>query len=376
MKVLMRIIADSGSEVSIVYIRFVTKPYVGRPALICSVKDIGTSGLHETETSAYNILMNDNSKMRAAQANKRDEFYTMRPDVERELPLYREQFRGKRVFLPCDGSESAFFRFFLDRFSEYGIAEVRASRLSGSGSGFCETWSICADGVRKTVIPDDDGDFRTSRIVAETLRWSDIVVTNPPFSLFREFMLMLFASGKHFIVLGNMNQILTKDIFPFVVSSRLRFGPSIYSGDRTFLVPDGYPLETSGAFVENGKRYIKVKGVRWFTDMLPDSPAASRALVPKIRFADMEYERFDYMPDVICVNRTQDIPADYDGLMGVPLTYFDRHNPDMFEIVDGINRYLTLDTLGINGTAQKNGWHLLTVNGKIKYFRFLIRRKN
>ena len=173
-----------------------------------------------------------------------------------------------------------------------------------------------------------------------------------------------------------MNQILTKDLLPYIVSDKMWFGPSIYSGDRLFEVPDDYPLNAAGCFIDsNDKRYIRVKGVRWFTNMRPDSPGESRALQPTVSYKDMNYERFDYIPDVICINKTSEIPYDYDGLMGVPLTYFDKHNPEIFEIIDGVNRYLVLDKLSLNDEAVKNHRHLLTVNGKIKYFRFLIRKR-
>ena len=231
-------------------------------------------------------------------------------------------------------------------------------------------------GVSSWTLSDDDADICKSKYIRDTIEWADIIITNPPFSLFREFMKMVLESGKQFCILGNMNQILTKDLLPYIVSDKMWFGPSIYSGDRLFEVPDDYPLNAAGCFIDsNDKRYIRVKGVRWFTNMRPDSPGESRALQPTVSYKDMSYERFDYIPDVICINKTSEIPYDYDGLMGVPLTYFDKHNPEIFEIIDGVNRYLVLDKLSLNDEAVKNHRHLLTVNGKIKYFRFLIRKR-
>ena len=317
--------------------------------------------------------MNDNSIMRAAQRNKKDDFFTQREDIQKELTLYKKQFKDKVVFMPCDSNESEFVRFIDSVFESWNIAMFYS--LSYNPGGLADVIVESQDEIIRKYIKDDDGDFRTSGAFKTLLEQCNIVVTNPPFSLFREFMTAVINSGKKFIILGNMNQILTKDLFQYVADGRLWWGPSIYSGDRTFRVPDDYPLETKGAFIENGKKFIKVKGVRWFTNMRPDEMASSRTIIPKVSIKDKQFERFDYIPDAICVDRTEDIPYDYDGLMGVPLTYFDRHNPDLFEIVDGVNRYLVLDRLKISDEAKRNHWHLLTVNGKVKYFRILIRRK-
>ena len=317
--------------------------------------------------------MNDNSIMRAAQRNKKDDFFTQQEDIQKELSLYKKQFKDKIVFMPCDSNESEFVRFIDCVFESWNIAMFYS--LAYNPGGLADVIVESQDEIIRKYIEDDNGDFRTSDAFKSLLKQCDIVVTNPPFSLFREFMTAIINSGKKFIILGNMNQILTKDLFQYVADGILWWGPSIYSGDRVFGVPDDYPLETKGAFIENGKKFIKVKGVRWFTNMHPDEMTFSRAIVPKVSIKDKEFERFDYLPDVICIDRTEDIPYDYDGLMGVPLTYFDRHNPDLFEIVDGVNRYLVLDRLKISDEAKKNHWHLLTVNGKVKYFRILIRRK-
>ena len=315
--------------------------------------------------------------MRRAQRNKKDEFYTQTENIEKELPLYKGQFRGKTVFLPCDSGESNFTKFIKLMFEQWGIKKAYALHWNGEGTP-ATLITMSYDNVTSVPLIDDDGDLRSSATFRQFLYKSDIIVTNPPFSLFRQFMTTLIKSGKNFIVLGNMNQILTKDLFQYVASDKLWWGPSIYSGDRSFRVPDDYPLEASGTSIDgNGNKYIRVKGVRWFTNMRPDPDNAtvSRAIVPTVHYSNMTYDRFDYMPDIICVNKTEDIPYDYDGIMGVPLTYFDRHNPELFEIIDGVNRYLVLDKLGISEEAKKNHWHLLTVNGKVKYFRILIKKK-
>ncbi len=317
--------------------------------------------------------MNNNSVMRLAQRNKKDEFYTTYKDINSELKLYSKQFRDKIVFMPCDTNHSEFVRFMDAAYDCWGIKKFYALNYEPEGNATLLTED--AECLRFDEQKGDNGDFRTSETFRRLLEESDIITTNPPFSLFREFMKLLLQSGKKFCILGNMNQILTKDLLPYVTTGKMWFGPSIYSGDRAFMVPDDYPFNAAGTFVENGQKFIRVKGVRWFTNMLPDVQEEQRRFVPTVSIKDKHYDRFDYMPDIICVDRTQDIPCDYDGLMGVPLTYFDKHNPESFEIVDGVNRYLVLDSLGINEEAKRNKWHLLTVNGKVKYFRFLIRRK-
>ena len=316
--------------------------------------------------------------MRRAQRNKKDEFYTQMPDIKKELSLYASQFRDKIVFLPCDTIDSNFTRFIDLVFEAWQIkaAYVLSKTFDGSST---KLFTMTSEHITEEILVKDDGDFRTSPMFKRLLYISDIIVTNPPFSLFREFMTTLLTSGKKFIILGNMNQILTKDLFQYVASGELWWGPSIYSGDRLFRVPDDYPLEAAGTFVdENGTKFIRVKGVRWFTNMRPDADKVknSRSIIPTVHYNERSYDRFDYMPDIICVNKTEDIPCDYDGIMGVPLTYFDKHNPDLFEIIDGVNRYLVLDKLGISEEAKKNRWHLLTVNGKVKYFRILIKKKS
>ena len=317
--------------------------------------------------------MNDNSIMRQAQRNKRDEFYTLTEDIDNELRLYMKQFRGKTVFMPCDTIRSNFVRYMDFMYDSWRPWRLYA--LSYNPDGNATLITETEQRITSDELSGDNGDFRTSETFRRLLDECDIVVTNPPFSLFREFMTLILKRGKQFCILGNMNQILTKDLLPYVTSGKMWFGPSIYSGDRAFMVPDDYPLNAAGTYIENGKKYIRVKGVRWFTNMFPDFQEVQRRLVPTVSIHDKHFDTFDYMPDVICIDRTQDIPYDYNGLMGVPLTYFDKHNSHLFEIVDGVNRYLVLDALNINEEAKRNKWHLLTVNGKVKYFRFLIRRK-
>ena len=175
-----------------------------------------------------------------------------------------------------------------------------------------------------------DGDFRSAECV-ELLKEADIVVTNPPFSLFREFVAQLMAYDKKFLIIGNVNALSYKEIFPLIQSNRMWFGASIHSGDRKFWVPDDYELNAAGCGIdETGRKYIRVKGVRWFTNL--DYKERHEDLILYKLYAPEEYPRYvNY--DAIEVSRTEYIPCDYDGVMGVPITFIDKYNPDQFEII-------------------------------------------
>ena len=195
---------------------------------------------------------------------------------------------------------------------------------------------------------------------------------NPPFSLFREYIKQLMDYNKKFIVLGNMNSILCKEIFPYVKNNLLWWGVSIHSGDRKFYVPENYPLDAAGCGIdENGCRFIRVKGVRWWTNIENKNREIPLDLYKRY---SSEYQKFDEF-DAINVNKTTEIPMDYDGVMGVPITFFDKYCPEQFEIVDGANRYLIFDSFGTNEKVKLNHGHSCNIDGKATYFRILIRKR-
>ena len=201
------------------------------------------------------------------------------------------------------------------------------------------------------------GDFRTYECM-EILSQADIVVTNPPFSLFREYVQLLMNYRKKFLIIGNVNSITYKEIFPLIKSNQIWLGASIHSGDREFRVPDSYPLEAAGCRIdENGTKFIRVKGVRWYTNL--DYPQRHEELVLYKRYTPEEYPKYDNY-DAINIDKTSDIPYDYEGIMGVPITFLDKYNPEQFEIIKFRK-----------GDDGKD----LSVNGKCPYFRILIRRK-
>ena len=203
-----------------------------------------------------------------------------------------------------------------------------------------------------------NGDFQSKECL-NILDEADIVVTNPPFSLFRDFVDVLIKHNKQFLILGNMNALTCKNIFPFFRDNKMWYGASIHSGDRKFIVPDDYPLTASGCGVdENGQRYVKVKGVRWFTNL--DYSARYVDLPLTKKYSPSEYPKYENC-DAINVNKYGDIPSDYDNVMGVPITFIDRYNPKQFKIL-GLDKDFTSD--------KKRG----IINGKQLYARVFVKK--
>lgn len=205
-----------------------------------------------------------------------------------------------------------------------------------------------------------------------------MVVTNPPFSLFREYMAQLIAHDKKFLVLGNMNAATYREVFPLFRDNKIWYGQSIRSGDRKFYVPDSYPLNASNCGIDDsGRRFIRVKGVRWFTNM--DNARRHEELVLTRNFHADEYPRFDNY-DAVEVGRTMDIPVDYEGLIGVPITFLDRYNPAQFEIVMLANGNArtnvnagTLSAVGYVPDPEDRGG-VGMIDGQRSYARILLRR--
>ena len=289
-----------------------------------------------------------NKDLNKARAAKKDEFYTRLEDIELELKHYRPHFKGKTVLCNCDDPRcSNFFRYFTLNFEVLGLKKVIATCYKNQDVDLfsqhaCEraVYQIYEGDKNKNKKVDDeeievrylegDGDFRSKECV-ELLKEADIVVTNPPFSLFREFVSFLVQHNKKFLIIGNINAITYKELFPLVRDNKLWLGASIHSGDREFQVPDDYPLQASGWRVdENGKKYIRVKGVRWYTNLDYEERHEDIPLFRK--YTPQDYPTYDNY-DAIEVSKTSDIPYDYLGVIGVPITFLDKFNPSQFEIV-------------------------------------------
>ena len=309
-----------------------------------------------------------NKNLNAAKTAKKDEFYTQLTDIERELQHYWPHFRDKVVLCNCDDPyESNFFKYFALRFNQLGLKRLICTCYNGSpvqGNELMIDWGdfkqepkklaykveitevrdLNGDGavdlsdVRYLLKNDknvltilkENGDFR-SRECIELLRQADIVVTNPPFSLFREYLAQLIQYDKKFLIIGNINAITYKEVFPLIKDNKLWLGPSISSGDRKFNVPDDYSLSATGCGVDaNGRKYIRVKGVKWFTNL--DYNKRHEELVLVCHYSPEEYPSYDNY-NAIEVSKTADIPIDYFGIMGVPITFIDKYCPEQFEII-------------------------------------------
>ena len=351
-----------------------------------------------------------NAKLNHAFIVKKDEFYTQYEDVEKEMLNCRKSLKGKSILCNCDDPfESAFFHFFAVNFNNLGLASLTStcyaeSSLAGKeyplegGAGAYK--AVVTEAPDETIMRPDgsldleslfsmpgnnlahlagDGDFRTDECKA-LLRDADIVATNPPFSLFREYINMLESHKKDFIILGNMNATTTKEIFPLFRDNKVWYGESIRSGDRKFFVPDSYPLNAAGCGIDNnGRRFIRVKGVRWFTNLKTSkshTPIELNHLYNKDEYPF--YENYD----AIEVGRTQNIPIDYEDVMGVPITFLDKYSPDQFEIIMLANGNArtnvsskTLSEVNYRKHSEDKGG-VGMINGRRAYARILIRRKS
>ena len=289
-----------------------------------------------------------NKNLRSAKTDKKDEFYTQLSDIEKELKHYKNHFKDKVVLCNCDDPRvSNFFHFFSYNFEKFGLKKLIATCYKSQDSDlFSQNNSERAIYLEYTGdkngnnVPDvseigikhlqGDGDFRSKECI-ELLKQADIVVTNPPFSLFREYVAQLVEYDKKFVIIGNLNALTYRDIFKLVKENKLWFGHSIHSGDREFRVPQDYPLNAAGSRVdEEGNKYIRVKGVRWYTNL--DFNERHEDLILYKKYNEEEYPKYENF-DAINVDVTKDIPVDYAGAMGVPITFIDKYNPDQFEII-------------------------------------------
>ena len=329
-----------------------------------------------------------NKQLTGAKKAKKDEFYTQLADIETELKHYREHFKGKTVLCNCDDPRmSNFFYYFVLNFHFLGLKKLITTCYKNQNPDLCseniseQAVYLVYEGEDIGIPPnptiaglvrslEGDGDFRSKECIA-FLEEADIVVTNPPFSLFREYVAQLIKYDKKFIIIGNINAVTYKEIFPLIQRDQVWLGPSIHSGDREFEIPSSYPLEAAGSRTDDeGRRYIRVKGVRWFTNL--DFPQRHEELTLYKKYSPEGYPHYDNY-DAINVDKVADTPCNYDGVMGVPITYLDKHNPDQFEILDA-NDFIIKDQ------APKKPHGLIkdkdgSVKGRIVYARILIRKR-
>ena len=339
--------------------------------------------------------MSLNKNLHRAARKKNDDFYTQLSDIENELKHYKSHFRGKTVYCNCDDPRvSNFFHYFSYNFEHLGLKKLittcyrNQQRDLFSQHDVERAIKLEYDGFRKgDHVPrvedigvtnlKDDGDFRSEECI-EILKQSDVVVTNPPFSLFREYVAQLIECNKKFIIIGNKNAITYKEIFPLIEENRIWVGYTPMSKDLLFDIPEEYARD----MVENkkeGSSYKIVDGIVkgrsqsiWFTNL--DHAKRHEDLILYERYSPEEYPHYDNY-DAINVDKTKEIPMDWDGVMGVPITFLDKHNPDQFEIIGsdyGIREGLLPHLLNPKWQGKIDRGY---INGIRKYSRILIRNR-
>lgn len=294
--------------------------------------------------------MNASSNLNAAKRAKNDEFYTSNKDVEAELYYYRQHFFGKSVYCNCDSAKSAFYQYFKAKFQELGLSNLVATHFDTTGGAYKITFN--GQDEVKTFL-ECNGDFRSPECL-QLLSESDIVVTNPPFSLFREFVAALISSEKKFLVIGSLNAITYKDVFPLMQDDKLWLG---VHNVKSFLQPDG-TIKNFG-------------NISWFTNLIHKKRNEKIPLA--CHYTPEEYPHYDNY-DAINIDSVARIPLDYFGAMGVPITFLTKYNPEQFEILDA-NLFIT----STNTSFKPHG--LIkdadgAIDGKPKYARILIKQKN
>lgn len=305
-----------------------------------------------------------------AKEAKKDEFYTQLEDINNELRHYREHFRGKTVLCNCDDPRvSNFFTYFAYNFEFLGLKKLITTcyknqdiELFSDNSAEKAVYLIYEGDKNGDHIPNadeigvhplkGDGDFRSAECI-ELLKEADIVVTNPPFSLFREYVAQLIEYDKKFLIIGHQNAITYKEIFPLIQSDRLWLGYGFKGGAGHFI--SNY--EDKATATDHREGMIRVSGVHWFTNL--EIKKRHENIILYKSYNPESYPKYDNY-DAINVDKTSDIPYDYNGVMGVPITFLDKYNPTQFEIVKFRK-----------GNDDKD----LSVDGKCPYFRILIRKR-
>ena len=327
-----------------------------------------------------------NKSLSSAKNNKEDEFYTQLPDIEKELKYYRNHFKDKVVYCNCDDPRvSNFFVYFSLNFEKLGLKKLVTTcyknqerdlfSQNNSESAIYLEYNGDKNGNN---IPDPneigtidlkgDGDFRSKESI-DLLTQADIVVTNPPFSLFREYIAQLIEHDKKFIIVGNQNAVTYKEIFTLIKENKIWLGNN--SGDMEFKVPDYYEERaTRYRQDETGQKWRSLGNICWFTNL--DISKRHEDLILYKTYNEEEYPTYDNY-DAINVNKVAEIPMDYKGAMGVPITFLDKYNPNQFEIISSndirLNETVPFKEHGL--IKDKDG----TINGKPTYVRIVIKHK-
>lgn len=337
------------------------------------------------------FMGNNSNTLHDGRKNKNDEFYTCFEDIENELANYSDKFVNKTVYCNCDDPlKSNFTRYFLENFKRLGLNRLISSFYCVDGEG--SSYALIYDGQYEGLDPDDicrksdlivplsaddgfdtsdietswkngaygAGDFRSYKCVS-LLKDSDIVVTNPPFSLFRDLIKLLTKYDKKYLLIGNTNVITYKEIFPLIKEGKLWLGCTNFNVGMMFIVPDSF--ERFHHIDENGNKIARVSTSCWWTNINNERKSKSIKLEKSV--SDINMETYDDY-DAVNVDNVKDIPSDYYGKIGVPITFLNKHNPEQFDIVGKL----------VNGSGEEfYDFGPPIVNGKMKYARLIIQRK-
>jgi len=299
--------------------------------------------------------MKNNNSLHSAKKEKNDEFYTQLEDIEKECVHYVKHFKDKIVLCNCnDVLHKNFTLYFYRNFKTLGLKKLIATGYKVDG----EHGKVCSyDGNEWTMkMIEGDGGYSTDECI-EFLKESDIVVTNPPFSLFRDYVATLMKYKKKFLIIGNMNAITYKEIFPLIKNDEMWLGVSRNGcGQMYFLINEDMP-EAKGQIVIDGQKYQTIGSSAWFTNL--DHNKRHEEIVLTKRYNEDEYPKYDNY-DAIDVSKVVNLPMDYNGVMGVPITFLGKYCPEQFQIIKFRK-----------GDDNKD----LSVNGKCPYFRILIKHK-
>jgi len=328
-----------------------------------------------------------NKNLKKAKNSKNDEFYTELTDIEKELRHYKEHFKGKTVFCNCDDPRiSNFFHYFSYNFENLGLKRLittcyknQERDLFSNHKSENAIWLEYTGDKNGDRVPNPeeigihklkgDGDFRSQESI-DLLMQADIVVTNPPFSLFREYVAQLIEHEKKFLIIGNQNVITYKEIFKLIKENKLWAGIE-NGGTKWFRVPEHYDIQTETRIkTVDGQKFFSMGSVYWFTNLENRKRNEDITLYKTYIGNEKSYPKYDYY-DAIEVSKVSDIPIDYKGAMGVPITFLDKYNPEQFEILDGIGRYSMLT----GPTPETQGTYLTKINGVPKFARVIIKNK-
>ena len=349
--------------------------------------------------------MAGNSNLSSSRSDKADEFYTQLSLIENELKHYKTHFRGKVVLCNCDDPyESNFFKYFAMNYNSLGLKKLIATCYKGSPIantqlslfdyesvedkttksphrivitevkdetgdgrvGLADVEFLLRNKKNTLMRLDGDGDFRSAECI-EFLKQADIVVTNPPFSLFREYMAQLIDYGKEFLIIGNQNAITYREIFPLIRDNQIWLGYN--SGHFWFMVPESYEVkQTDFKIDENGQKWRRMGNICWFTNLDIEKRHENMTLFRE--YSSNIYPKYDNY-NAVEVRKTADIPCDYYGIMGVPITFMQYYNPEQFRIVGVTANGLVPDELKVKGFKTYNNPN---IKGEPKYQRVIIER--